>query len=155
MSGIIRNCDFIYFYPPFEPRLWILYEITEYLLTCSGGIAITPDIAPFLQHVTEMQETGVQATLVKHNYRCSYARDRQHLTSRLELLVLLTGLNFDIEGIRRIMDDMTWLQLTHTQWYPGVELKRFEGILVVNGVVHTFTPFPQVSINSPYHYRLC
>jgi hypothetical protein len=155
MSGIIRNCGFIYFYPPFEPRLWILYEITEYLLTCSGGIAITPDIAPFLQHVTEMQETGVQATLVKHNYRCSYARDKQHLTSRLELLVLLTVLNFDIEGIRRIMDDMTWFQLTHTQLYPGVELKRFEGILVVNGVVHTFNPFPQVSINSPYHYRLC
>ena len=33
MSGIIHNCGFIYFYPPFEPRLWIMYEITEYVLT--------------------------------------------------------------------------------------------------------------------------
>jgi hypothetical protein len=48
MSGIIRNCSFTYFYPPFEPRLWILYEITEYVLTCSGGIGIISDIEPFL-----------------------------------------------------------------------------------------------------------
>jgi hypothetical protein len=150
MSGIIRNCGFTYFYPPFEPRLWILYEITEFLLTSSGGIATTPDIEPFLQHVTEMLETGVQATLVKHNYRCSYDHDRQYLTSWLELLVLLRRLDFDIEGIRRIMDHMIWFPLTQIQWYPGVELKRFEGILIVGGVTHTFTPFPrQVSTNSP------
>jgi hypothetical protein len=153
MSGIIRNCGFTYFYPPFEPRLWILYEITEFLLTSYGGIATTPDIEPFLRHVTEMLETGVQATLVKHSYRCSYDHDRQYLTSWLELLVLLRRLDFDIEGIRRIMDNMTWFPLAQIQWYPGypgVKLNRFEGILIVGGVTHTFTPFPrQVSTNSP------
>ncbi|PMD34533.1 hypothetical protein L207DRAFT_547065 [Hyaloscypha variabilis F] len=116
MSDIIRNCGFMYFYPPFEPRLWIFYEIAKYKLTCVGGIAMTSDIEPFLKHIDEMPKTGVQATLEKHKHRCSYDRDRQYLTSWLELL---------------------------TQTYPGVELKRYEGTLVVNGEMHTFTPFPQ------------
>jgi hypothetical protein len=149
MSGIIRNCGFIYFYPPFEPRLWILYEITEFVLTCSGGLPITSDIEPFLSHINEMLRTGVQATLVKHNYRCSHDRDRQYLTSWLELLVLLNRLDCNIEGIRKIMDHITWLNVQHTQWYSGIELNRFEGTLVVDGVTHTFTPFPrQVSARS-------
>ncbi|KFX88761.1 hypothetical protein O988_08915 [Pseudogymnoascus sp. VKM F-3808] len=90
MSGIIRNCGFAYFYPPFKPRLWILYEITEYALTCSGKIAITPDIKLFLQHIDEMVTTSVQATLVKH--------------------VLLRRLDFNVYRIRKIMDNITWLK---------------------------------------------
>jgi hypothetical protein len=143
MSGIIRNCGFTYFYPPFEPRLWILYEITEYVLTCSGGIGMTSDIEPFLQHIDEMIETGVQATLAKHGYRCSYDRDRQYLTSWLELLVLLKRLHISIDTIRTIMDHMTWFPTLRTQCYSGGELNRFEGTLVVQGEMHTFTPFPQ------------
>jgi hypothetical protein len=143
MSGIIRNCGFMYFYPPFEPRLWILYEITEYALTCVGGIGMTSDIEPFLKHIDEMVETGVQTTLVKHNYRCSYDRDRQYLTSWLELLVLLKRLKFNVDTVRSIMDHMTWFNVSGTQYYAGMELNRYEGSLVVNGKKHTFTPFPQ------------
>jgi hypothetical protein len=142
MSGIIRNCGFISFYPPFEPRLWILYEITEYILTCSGGLGMTPDIEPFLKHIDEMFETGVQATLSKHGYRCSFDRDRQYLTSWLELLILLKRF-FDIDAIRSIMDHMTWFNVLGTQYYSGAQLNRYEGTLVVNGKMHTFTPFPQ------------
>ena len=138
-------------YPPFEPRLWILYEITEYVLTCSGGIGMTSDIEPFLQHIDEMFETGVQATLAKHGYRCSYDRDRQYLTSWLDLLVLLRRLHFSIDTIRYIMDDMTWLNTLQVQCYLGAELSRFKGTLVVNGEMHTFTPFPRwVSAKNPY-----
>jgi hypothetical protein len=151
MSGIIRNCGFIYFYPPFEPRLWILYEITEFVLTSFGGIRLTSDIEPYCRHIDEMLETSVQATLAKHGYCCSYDRDMQYLTSWLELLVLLNRLNFDIYNIRNIMDDMTWFNAVQVQWYPGVELKRFEGTLVVDGEMHLFTPFPRwVSVKNPY-----
>lgn len=145
MSSIIRNCGFIYFYPPFEPRLWILYEITEYVFTCSGDLESTSDIEPFLQHINEMLKTGVRATLAKHDYHCSYDRDRQYLTSWLELLVFLRRLNLNIDIIRKIMDHMTWLNVRETQYYPklGVEVNRFEGTLVFNGKMHTFTPFPQ------------
>jgi hypothetical protein len=141
MSGIIRNCGFTYFYPSFEPRLWILYEIAEYVLTCEGDIPVTPDIELYLQHVDEMTKIGVQATLGKHGYRCSYDGDRQYLTSWLELLVLLKVLRFTVDTIRRIMDGMTWFNCV--QCYPGVELNRFEGTLVVSGRMHTFTPFPR------------
>jgi hypothetical protein len=113
MSGIIRNCGFTYFYPPFEPRLWILYEIAEFVLTSSSGNVVdTPDIQVFRQHINEMLETGVRATLLKHGYRCSFDRDRQYLTSWLELLVLLKRLNFNIDDVRRIMDYMTWQNTT-------------------------------------------
>jgi hypothetical protein len=104
---------------------------------------VTSDIEPFLQHIDEMLETGVQATLAKHGYRCSFDRDRQYLTSWLELLVLLKRLHFSVDEIRTIMDHVTWFHVFGTQRYPGVELNRFEGTLVVQGKVHTFTPFPQ------------
>ena len=151
MSAIIRNCGFVYFYPPFEPRLWILYEITEYVLTSSGGIRVTSDIEPFLQHINEMRKTSVQATLAKYGYRCSFDRDRQYLTSWLELLVLLNRLHFSIDTIRKIMDSSTWFTMSETQLYSGVKLKRFEGTLIVGGEMHMFTPFPRwVSANNPF-----
>ncbi|KFY33102.1 hypothetical protein V495_08431 [Pseudogymnoascus sp. VKM F-4514 (FW-929)] len=146
MSGIIRNCGFIYFYPPFKPRLWILYEITEFALTSSGEIAITPDIKLFLQHMDEMVTIGVQPTLAKHGYCCSFDHDRQYLTSWLELLVLLRRLDFDVDRVRRIMDTVTWLKSSHVFNYLGAsvaELNMFEGTLVLDGERHTFTPFPQ------------
>jgi hypothetical protein len=156
MSGIIRNCGFTYFYPPFEPRLWILYEITEFVLTCSEVIGITPDIEPFREHIDEMLETGVQATLAKHGYRCSYDRDRRYLTSWLELVVLLRRLHFRVDTIRRIMDHMTWFNVHGTQYYPGVELNRYQGTLVVDGEMHTFTPFPPwVSAKNSYLMAWC
>jgi len=144
ISGIIRNCGFAYFYPPFKPRLWILYEITEYLLTSSGGIAPTPDIAPFVQHINEMLETGVQVTLAKYGYSCCYERDRQYLTSWLELLVLLKRQVPNIEYVRTIMDRLTW-NITETFWHVGlgVELEIYKGTLVIKGKTHSFTPFPK------------
>jgi hypothetical protein len=81
MSGIIRNCGSSYFYPPFEPRLWILYEIAEYWLTNFDGIGITDDNETFPKHIQKMAFSGVQATLTKYAYRCSYDRDRQYLTT--------------------------------------------------------------------------
>jgi hypothetical protein len=181
MSAIIRNCGFIYFYPPFEPRLWILFEITEYVLTSSGGISKTPDIEPFLQHIDEMLETDVQSILIKHGYRCSYDRDRQYLISWLELLVLLRRLHFSVEFVRDVMDKMTWfgtaksqlfvpegidimnliagkLDTAQSEFYLSgrVELKQFEGILVANGRMYAFTPFPQwvSSKKDPYSLKI-
>jgi hypothetical protein len=142
MSSIIRNTGFTYFYPPFKPRLWILYEIAEYYLTCSGGIQKTPDIELFLQHVDEMIENGVQKTLEKHHYHCYEDRDRQYLTSLLELLVLLRRLKINIHFVRMIMDHMTWFRVG-SQSYPGLQLNRYEGSLVYLGNKHTFTPFPK------------
>lgn len=91
VSGIIRNCAFVWFYPPFEARLWILYEIAEYTLTCSDSFMLTADIQHFVDHVGEMVRDGVRQVLNRYDYKCTFEYDRALLTSRLELLVLSRG----------------------------------------------------------------
>lgn len=147
MSGLIRNSGFAWFYPPFEPRLWILYEIAEYSLTNDGVYPETEDSRDFVAHVKEMMEVGVSATLDKHGYRCTYDRDKAFLTSWLELLVLLRKLLFDLVDLRRLMDHFTWSPSVKTYFVYTlnglVEVRRYEGVLAVNGERYTFTPFPE------------
>lgn len=144
MSGIIRNCGFMWFYPPFKPRLWILYEVAEYVLTCAGSLACTSDIAPFLQHVEDMSREGVQQTLTKHGYTCSDDRDMSFLVPWLELLVLLRRY-VGVDWTRKIMDHVTWMDVSCSQSYPdvGLMLNRYEGTLVIGERTLRFEPFPR------------
>jgi len=147
MSGIIRNCGFIWFYPPFEARMWILYEIAEYALTSSGNFEATPDIREFKDHVQEMVQTSVRSVLDKYSYRCTHDRDKAFLTSWLEILVLLNRLPIGIVDIRRLMDNMTWFPMTEAILVRTAdaiwELSKFQGTLIRNGERYTFTPFPE------------
>lgn len=147
MPAIIRNSGFIWYYPPFEARLWILFEMAEYLLTAEGGWPVTPDNKEFVDHIKEMLEVGVSPVLEKHGYKCSYDRDKEFLTSWLEALVLLRRLRIDINSIRSLMDTLTWyptLQVTVLHTPAGViEFCRYEGTLELNGNRHKFTPFPR------------
>ncbi|KAM7219446.1 hypothetical protein V8F06_005180 [Rhypophila decipiens] len=149
MPALIRNTGFIWHYPPFEPQLWILYEVAEFQLTSDQDhhMEAFEDMENFAVHVKEMLKYGVQPTLEKHNYRCSYARDKDFITSWLELLVLLRSLEFDIDLVRKFMDNLTWLPGTGKMvWVTTrgtVELRKFKGTLTVDGHQHRFTPFPQ------------
>lgn len=147
VSGIIRNSGFMYFYPAFEARMWILYEVAENLLTSSAVPAATPDIHRFYDHVQEMIETSVRSVLDKHSYRCTQERDKAHLTSWLEVLVLLKRLHIDVGAIRTLMDCLTWSptakdirMATAKGW---LHLSKFEGTFMRNEDRYTFTPFPQ------------
>lgn len=148
MSGIIRNSGFIWFYPPFEARLWILYEIAEFTLTSSGFIPATPDIMEFMEHVQEMVQTGVRSVLNKYNYRCTYDRDKAFIISWLELLVLLRNLRIGIVYIRRAMDHMTWfprVEELYIRMDDGLfHLSKFQGTINYKGERYTFTPFPEM-----------
>ncbi|KAJ3548068.1 hypothetical protein NM208_g1191 [Fusarium decemcellulare] len=148
MSGIIRNSGFAWFYPPFEARLWILYEVAEYVLSCTEGLLWTPDNENFIRHVNEMFHVGVRSTLDRHGYRCTYERDREFLTSWLEVLVLLRSLKVDIDDVRMLLDNLTWQPMAKnimrfTANGECVQLLRFEGKLILDGEHHEFTPFPQ------------
>lgn len=148
MSGIIRNCGFMWFYPPFEARIWILYEIAEFVLTSSEDFEATPDIREFKDHIQEMVQTSVSSVLAKYSYTCTHDRDKAFLTSWLEILVLLTRLRIGIIDRRRFMDNMTWSPTAKTIEYHAaggiiLEFKKFQGTLIRNGECYTFTPFPK------------
>lgn len=146
MSGIIRNCGFTWFYPPFEPRIWILYEVAEFFLTSEGALPDFDDIRPFKSHVEEMLRTSVQAVLTKHKYKSTYSRDEAFLMSWLEFLVLLKKLRLDIINLRSIMDALTWPPRTgvimHGTPEGWLNIERFKGTITRNGEVFNFTPFP-------------
>lgn len=142
MSGIIRNCGFMWWYPPFEPRLWILYEVAEYKLTCREFL-VTPDNKVFSDHIKEMLQVGVCPTLGRYGYRCTNQRDKEFLTRWLELLILLTRQHVEILDIRRLLDGLTWSPGVQEIYQPGLKLEQFKGILVVQGVQFSFTPFPE------------
>jgi hypothetical protein len=134
-------------YPPFEPRLWILYEVAEFTLTGEGGLemANTPDIRIFRDHVREVLALGVQCTLAKYGYRCTYERDMTSIISWLECLVLLTNLNVPLPDIRKLLDLLTWTRTAKQVVLPSrVELSPYDGTLKLlpNGKLHMFTPFP-------------
>ncbi|KAK1478698.1 hypothetical protein CTAM01_14980 [Colletotrichum tamarilloi] len=147
MPGIIRNCGFSWFYPGFEPRLWILYEIAEYTLTCDGGIEEFEDNQEFVKHIQEMQETSVPSVLRKYGYRCSDERDKDYLTSCLEILVYLIRFGIDMGEVRRLMSHVLWFSFTPDIMYQShlglVQIWRFEGALEFQGQRYEFTPFPK------------
>jgi hypothetical protein len=149
VPGIIRNCGFMWYYPGFEPRLWILYEVAEYVLTCEGSDQhmITEDIKEFMNHVKEMLEIGVGATLAKYKYKYRFERDRKLITPWMELLVLLHRLHIDLDDIRRIQDGITWFRNCDNMIYATsqgtVIVNKFCGVLTLRGEQYNFTPFPQ------------
>ncbi|KAK8083838.1 hypothetical protein PG996_002619 [Apiospora saccharicola] len=148
MSGIIRNSGFMYYYPPFQPRLWILYEVAENFLTSVKHPEETPDLKPFAEHVREMVRAGVRPTLERHGYRCTYEGDKDFLVSWLELLVLLNKLSIDIVDLRLLVDYLTWgpgvkslIQVTSSG--QPVHVRRFEGGVEYARERHSFTSFPE------------
>lgn len=149
MPAIVRNCGFMWYYPGFEPRLWILYEVAEYVLTCENAHEhlATEDIKEFMHHVTEMREIGVRATLDKYGYKCTFDRDKECITPWLELIVLLNRLCIDVDDIRRIQDNITWFRTCENMIINTlkgtVTIERFEGTLTLGGEEYKFTPFPQ------------
>ena len=54
-------------------------------------------------------------------------------------------LPFDVGTIRLIMEGVTWFVAAKTHSYRGalIEIRKSEGVLVFNGKVYHFTPFPQ------------
>lgn len=60
----------MWWYPPFDARMWILFEVAEYTITCVLELMRTEDNEKSVDHVKEMREIGVRATLIKHRYKC-------------------------------------------------------------------------------------
>jgi hypothetical protein len=93
-----------------------------------------------------MVRTGVRSTLRKHGYRCSFDRDKEFLTSCLELLVLLKRLLVDIIDFRRIAQLLTWYSpttsLVMVTLNGDLVIYRDKGTLLLGDDVYSFTPVP-------------
>lgn len=154
---LVRNCSYMFFYPPFEPRLWILYETAEYMLTSINSMEVYRDNRTFVNHVQEMMKIGVRPVLEKYGYRCSVSRDRKLLTAWLEVLVTMRKLKLEPDSVvdmitkRHILDSIIW----HAQTKAGVllqaltsgktvELNVRKGYVEFEGQRHAFTPFPHI-----------
>jgi hypothetical protein len=138
----------MWYYPPFEPRLWILYEIAEFHLTCDGPVLLTPDIEEFATHIDEMVRHGVRHVLENHDYRCTNEYDRAFLTCWLELLVLMKQLRVNVLDTRQLLEHMTW---SHTcedivlySESGNLRLNKFKGTLIFGNKRGSFTPFPAI-----------
>ncbi|KAJ7822731.1 hypothetical protein B0H14DRAFT_3731138 [Mycena olivaceomarginata] len=102
---VVRDCAFVWRFPAWEPRAWILYEIAEHAVGHRQYV-VTEDNKPFLRHVQEMVLFGVHPVLDKYKYRCTNASDMDLVTGRLELLVILAKLFPDDVTIRRELLDI-------------------------------------------------
>ncbi|PVI03981.1 hypothetical protein DM02DRAFT_669374 [Periconia macrospinosa] len=156
---IIRSAGFTHHYPmTFEPRLWVLYEVMEFVLTSDMGFleTNTPDMRPFHKHAQEVViigfqkgPEGVQETLRKYGYDCADEADRVYLDSWIELLVSLReGLDLNVGIVRTVMDELTWedpqgpyrIVVEDT----AIEIDRSEGWVSADGETCRFTPLPAV-----------
>jgi hypothetical protein len=140
---VVRDCAFMWKYPEFEPRAWILYEVAEYVLNHSGPITADDptDIMPFLRHVTEMTETSVESVLKKHGYKCTNQSDLRMLTGWLELLVVLKEV-IPNGGHRQQVWDFINKSENGTFFNPfmDLEIDKVGGKVHHQGKVYRFTP---------------
>ena len=145
VSYLIRQCSFMYYYPPFQPKLWILYEVAECTFTCLQGMPSTPDAQKFLEHMNEIIKFGVRLVLDKYGYRCTRPQDTLFLTARLELLVIVETLGLDIMTKRWVLDNLTWQPSMniHLILNNGITLSvnLKEGNLQYGQAEYEFTPF--------------
>lgn len=153
MPGIIRNSGFNYHFPPFKPRLWILFEVASYMLTAEQDWDWTPDIRHFVDHVREMVTHGVRSVLLKYHYECTFERDETYLTAWLELLVLLRQILRDVDDLKRVMDHLMWSPTLEGLWCKtpqgGLHIEKIEGRLAIQDEGYSFTPFPRWVSSSP------
>ncbi|KAK6401050.1 hypothetical protein LTR95_019235, partial [Oleoguttula sp. CCFEE 5521] len=104
MPSIIQEAGFAFHFPLWEPRLWILFEIAQFLLTSHGndGGSGLPDIAPYTIHIAMMRLAGVKYVLDEYGYDCKNDEDRGLILFWLDVLVVCHRLNLDWMTLRRM-----------------------------------------------------
>jgi hypothetical protein len=140
---VVRDCAFMWKYPEFKPRAWILYEVAEYTLNHAGPISADDptDIAPFLGHVAELTRTSVKCVLWRHGYKCTNKSDLRMVTGWLEMLVILRKVVPDVSYRQEVWD---WVNKSEigTYWNPRTDLKidKAKGEVRHGGKAYRFTP---------------
>ncbi|KAJ5364484.1 uncharacterized protein N7496_010197 [Penicillium cataractarum] len=138
---LMRECGFEWRYPTFQPRLWILVEVAQYMLNIRTGYAVTDDIKPFINDVLAMKAEGVHQVITRRGYNCSVSRDYRLLIGWLELLIIMTKLVQDVPLKKMILDAVEppyvgFLEHVDT----GIKVDKNTGVVSQGGVTYRFTP---------------
>ena len=143
-SILMRSCGFEWRYPDFQPRLWILVEVAQYMLT-SNGYTTTPDMKPFIDDVLAMKKDGVRHIIRDCGYKCSMSRDYRLLVGWLELLIIMSKLVPNVSLKRSLLDSVdTPVVSTWKEYGMGIEVDKVTGIVSHNKSVYRFAPLWRV-----------
>lgn len=138
---LMRECGFEWRYPAFQPRLWILVEVAQYMLNIRSGYAMTDDIKPFVDDVLAMKAEGVHQVITRRGYNCSVSRDYRLLVGWLELLIIMTKLVQDIPLKKMILDAVEPPYVgSFEHMDTGIKVNKGAGVVSHGDVTYRFTP---------------
>lgn len=139
-SILMRNCGFEWRYPDFQPRLWILVEVAQYMLT-TKNYTTTPDMEPFINDVLAMEKEGVRHIIRQCGYKCSIGRHYRLLVGWLELLIIMSKLVPNVSLKRSLLDSLDHSMGSSWKEYgTGIEVDMVTGIVSHNKSVYRFAP---------------
>lgn len=139
-SILMRNCGFEWRYPDFQPRLWILVEVAQYMLT-TKNYTTTPDMKPFINDVLAMEKEGVRHIIRQRGYKCSIGRHYRLLVGWLELLIIMSKLVPNVSLKRSLLDLLDpSMGSSWKEYGTGIEVDMVTGIVSHNKSVYRFAP---------------
>jgi hypothetical protein len=139
-STLVRECGFEWRYPKFQPRLWVLVEIAQYMFT-SVKYEVTPDMQPFVNDILKMQTEGAYIVLKDSRYTCSKRRDYRILVGWLEVLLIMVKLVPNVSLRRQLLNQMDSPSITNWKDYgTGIEVDKKNGIAFHGPTVYRFAP---------------
>ncbi|KAG0376367.1 hypothetical protein BGX24_007860, partial [Mortierella sp. AD032] len=143
---LVQDCGFEWRFPTFEPRAWVLFEVTMWLLNHKPPTSITDDMKPFFNHVQYMVRDGVLPTLEKYGYRCTNQSDLSLVTGWMEIMVILFKTVPDVRTRQEIVDRTYAPFVGSVTFYdPELEIDKSAGTITIGGMVHKFTPIFQLT----------
>jgi hypothetical protein len=139
-SILMRNCAFVWRCPRLQPRLWILVEVAQYMLT-GNNYTTTPDIEVFTNDVLAMETEGVRQVVRRCGYKCSVSRDYRLLVGWLELLIIVSKLVPDVSLKRSLLDSLdTSIESSWNDNGTAIQVDKATGIVSHNKSVYRFAP---------------
>ncbi|KAH8649291.1 hypothetical protein BX600DRAFT_442552 [Xylariales sp. PMI_506] len=148
---VMRDCGFEWRYPKFQPRLWVLVEVAQFMLT-SDSYDVTPDIKPFIDDVLKMKTKEPLLVIMDRGYKCSASRDFRLLLGWLELLVIISKLNRDVSYRRMVLDHVEMPAVaSFTEYQHCLKINKATGIVTHKVAGYHFFPLWPLGENNLPH----
>ncbi|RYP75991.1 hypothetical protein DL771_002063 [Monosporascus sp. 5C6A] len=138
---LMRECGFEWRYPTFQPRLWILVEVAQYVVANIHKYVVTPNMQPFVDDVLSMKKKGVQHVIRERGYTCTMPQDYRLLVGWLELTIIMPRLFRNVSHKRSLRD---WIDIPAVgclmEREYGTVVDKVNGIVSQNKNVYRFVP---------------